>query len=282
MSDAVDRTIGPLDLPKKIARFRALRGIVGGCVMIAVGLVLGLGLWAVSHRAAGPLVLLGILVGGGAIALVTSSISYRQLARAERNPAPYEQFQTSTATDFRVPLHLQPAVVAPGEAIGNWFGPVNTRGMQGIGLQYLAREIDVQAVNTVLFTQHQVIGLMLGPDDEAHLLGTGPLKQAVNEFVKYAPETGDDKGMQFQVLNANHWADMVRALGARPLGEVLPHYLHFGLPYERISYVQVKNHFVNPGFLFHLRDGSRLGYGSFRRDRLGEISSYLRPLVEVR
>lgn len=281
-AEAVDSAIGPLNLPKRIARFGALKGVLSGGASVCIGIILCIILWAAFRRSAAPLIALGIFGGLGMVVLVSSWISYRQLTNAERKPATYEQFQTSTATEYRVPLHLQAAVIAPGEVIGNWYGPVNTRGIHGVGFQYLSSEIDVQAINTLLFTNVQVIGLMLGPDDMQNLLGSGRLKQTANRLVEYAPESGLDKGMQFQVLNERHWVDMVNALARQPLDAELAHYLNFGLPYERIEHVQIKARFVNPGLTFHLRDGSRLGYGSFKEERLSNIAAFLKPFVSVR
>lgn len=279
--ESVDRVLEPLDLPKNLTRFRDVKGIVTGAILVSIGVIGCLVLLAATRRPAAPLIVLGLFGVPGTLRIIGSWTSYRQLTRAVKAPAPtYTQFQTSTATEFRRPLHLGSATTQPGETVGNWFGPVNTQGVHGISFQIVSREVDVQAINTLLFTDYQVIGLMLGPDDLQHL-ESGTLKRVANTFVEYSAEAGVKKGMQFATLNQGHWDEMVRALVAQPLDVSLQNHLNFGLPYGKLERVEVENHFVNPGFTFHLSDDSRVRYGSFRRNRLAEIAAYLKQYVKV-
>jgi len=146
-------------------------------------------------------------------------------------------------------------------------------------------EEDKDAVNTLLFTSNQIIGLMLGPDDVQHLRGSGPLKDAANQLVdryQWSRVSGRSKGMQFGTLNANHWQDMVDALSAQPLEAALSNHLNCGLPYGRVQSVEVKSRFINPGLTIRLTDGSYLWYGTFgKKGRLPEVANYLRSYVTV-
>jgi hypothetical protein len=192
-------------------------------------------------------------------------------------------------TTYVLPPNMEPAAPSHDEQVGTWLGPVNIPRIpagytvnRGWGRRGRA-ETDTNAINTLLFTNLQVIGVMLGPDDLQNLSEMGPLKSAANMFVGKQFEGGIEKGVQFGALNANHWKDMVDALTAQPLVTALRNHLNFGLPYERIKTVELKSRFINPGLTFHLGDGTDLGYRTFRKDKLAEIGAFLtQQFVTVR
>jgi hypothetical protein len=279
--DAATDSIEALNLPKTVGRIRQVIGIVSGLSFILLGLVLGLLVYSHHDDWKLALILFGFLGGSGALSSIGSFISYRQLTRAQKAPETFTQFHTGTATTFRVPLKFQAAQVGPDESIENWFGPVSTQGKAGIGSRVLAKEVDSQAINTLLFTNVQCIGLMLGPDDLQHLRGSGPVKSLANSVVRLDFKSGFTKSVQFGALNANHWDQMVDALSGQPLEAALVNHLNFGLPYDHIDHVEVENHFVNPGLTFHLKDGRRLRYSTFKRDKLPELTGFLKQFVSI-
>jgi hypothetical protein len=279
--DAATDSVEALNLPKTVGRMRAITGIFSGLFFIFLGMVFGLLAYSHHHNWKLALIVLGFLGVAGTWASVTSLIGYRQLTRAQNAPVTFTQFNTGTATTYRVPLKLQGAQVGPDESIESWFGPVSTQGKAGISYQVLFKEIDNQAINTLLFTNVQVIGLMLGPDDLRHLRGSGPVKALANSVVRLDFRSGVTKAVQFDALNANHWDQMVNALSEQPLEATLVNHLNFGLPYDHIHSVEVESHFVNPGFTFHLNDGSRLRYSTFKRSKLPELTRYLKQFVSI-
>jgi hypothetical protein len=206
---------------------------------------------------------------------------------------PYTRFETFVPTSYELPLDLQAAVLAPGESVASWLGPVNKLGGSDVSSHYTRTgwsrrtmvEHDRDAVNTLLFTSYQVIGLMLGPDDLQNLQGSGPVKELANEAVEHWQwyrEGGQAKGVQFGSLNLNHWKDMVDALNAQPLEAALSNHLNCGLPYDRVQSVEVKSRFINPGLTIRLTDGAYLRYGTFgKRSQLADVASYLRSYVKV-
>ena len=283
MIDSVDKVLQPLNLPNTFSRWRALRGITFGIVVLFIGIVISVVMIVDTkgHQLTLALILFAFVGGMGATSLVFSSISYQQLKKGASNQPPYTHFQTATATTYAVPFDLKSAVVDPGEGIANWFGPVTNASLTSGSYQVISREVDTQAVNTLLFTSNQVIGLMLGPDDVKRLRGSGPVKSVANEVLKYAGEGGFTKGVQFEALNANHWDEMVQSLSAQPLEEALSNHLTYGLPYGKIQSVVIKDHLINPGFTIHLTDGKHLRYATFRKDRLPEVANYLKQFVKV-
>jgi hypothetical protein len=190
----------------------------------------------------------------------------------------------SEAEADQAALRLHGAVLSPTESISAWFGPVSiqrTFHAQTAGL-------GAQMVNTLLFTQDQVIALLLGFDDLHSVVDDGPIKTAANEAVKMAPsfytrqgwqEGPSAKSTQFGALNAKHWVEMVDGLRAAPLEDALKTHPNFALPYDAIQSVTVERHFVNPGLTFHLMDGTRIRFVTFNRDRLSEIADFLKPLL---
>jgi hypothetical protein len=201
----------------------------------------------------------------------------------------YTQFETFIPAKYELPLDLQAAVLSDGESIASWLGPVNKLGGSDISSHYVrtsrswsrrsVMEVDRDAVNTFLFTNNQIIGLMLGPDDLQYLRYSGPVKTAANEAIakyQWSREGALAKGVQFASLNANHWKEMVDALSAQPLSTALGDHLNCGLPYDRVQSVKVKSRFINPGLTIYLTDGSYLIYGTFgKKGRLPEVASFL-------
>lgn len=214
-------------------------------------------------------------------------------------PHAYTHFETLIPTTYELPLDLQAAVLGHGESIESWLGPVHKLGGSDVSSHYTRtarsrrsiRAVDRDAVNTLLFTSYQIIGLMIGPDDVQYLHGSGPLKTAANQAIRSWQWTGNRrtgeldaiaKGVQFGSLNANHWQEMVDALSAQPLEAALSNHLNCGLPYDRVQCIEVKSRFINPGLTIRLTDGSYLWYGTFgKKGRLPEVASYLRRYVKV-
>lgn len=292
MTDAVDRVLEPLHLPNTVGRWRALWSVLPGIVFIALGIVIGIAIYGHStqinghhvrgHQLKTALIVGGALAGAGLLlSVVPSLVAYRRLKRSAATPPPsYTHFQTGNATSYQLPLQLKGAVVAFGESVGCWFGPVMNPGMSG-SYTSLGKEVDREAVNTLLFTGSQIIGLMLGPDDLHHLRNTGALRSVANEALKYNSSSGYHKGVQFEVVNANHWMEMVEALTTEPLDTALAGHLNFGLPYDSIQSIEVKDHIVNPGISIHLKDGRHIRYSTFKKDRLAEITTYLKQFVPI-
>jgi hypothetical protein len=213
------------------------------------------------------------------------------------SPQGFTHFETGIPTTYTLPLDLQAAALGPGEAVGSWLGPVDAGGIH-VSRQGMTHEVDKDAINTLLFTCSQVIGIMLGPDDYQYLRGTGPLRTMANEVVRDRRSTGRrvtfgggiggpsvedavQKGVQFASLNRSHWEDMVDALSGQ-LEVALGNHLNFGLPYDRIKSVEMKASFINPGVIFHLTNDSKLHYLTLvKRNRLTEIATYLGQFVRV-
>lgn len=208
------------------------------------------------------------------------------------SPQAFTHFDNFIPTKYELPLDLQPAVLGQGESIANWLGPVNKLGGSDISSHYTRTgwtrrsitEVDRDAVNTLLFTSNQIIGLMLGPDDFRNLK-EGTVKAAANQLVaryQWSRDSGLSKGMQFGTLNASHWEDMVDALTAQPLEAALSNHLNCGFPYDRVQSVEVKSRFINPGLTIRLTDDSYLWYGTYgKKGRLPEVASFLRSYVKV-
>jgi hypothetical protein len=274
---SIDDELQAANLPKKLSRGRQLKGVVFGIAVLIVGAVLSGYLYISQGQATVALLTMAFATTLGLLAVGISLVSYRQLTKSENNPKPYNQFQTSTATNYKVPLDK--AVLSPGESIGNWLGPVNRQGAAGASFQVLSAETDNQAENTLLFTATQVIGLMASPDDLPSSAQTGTLSGLANAAVKYSEETGVEKAVQFAALNAKHWSDIVAKLSEQPLDTILQSHLNFGLPYNKIQTIEVKKSFVNSGLIFHLSDGSSLSYSTLQKERLPEVASYLKQYV---
>jgi hypothetical protein len=187
---------------------------------------------------------------------------------------------------------LGAAVAAQGETIDTWIGPLDPRDAESRGYTSQGDAIDELPVNTLLFTQNQVVGIALGFDDVAQLHDGGGIRDVANRAIEAVrpfrdrsgslQEAGPAKGIQLGALNASRWPALVDALRTQPLESVLSSHRNFGLSYDRVQRVRVHDRVVNSGLTFYLTDGSKMHFLSLRRDRLHEIAAYLRQLhIEV-
>ncbi len=279
--ESLDKALDRHDVPNTLSRWQAIRSMVFASVVILIGVAAGVAIYGSRHHRLAPaLIVFGVVSGMGVFMLVTARIAYVQLRNAARNPPPFTHFQTSTAEVWALPLDFKDAVIDETESVDHWFGPVT---MATLSRSYgvIAKEVDRNAINTLLFTHSQVIGLMLGPADLENLQGPSAVKGLANVVLKHVQEGGWAKTAQFEALNANHWDEMVDALRAEPLAAALKNHLNFGLPYGKVQGVEMKDHLVNPGLTFHLTDGKKIRYATFKRDRLPELARYLKQYVTV-
>jgi len=284
--NAADDKLTPLDVPKKINRFAQIKGLFAGSVLIIIGIISSIFIYGKVHSLKDALVVLAFFAGVGMVALILSIVNYKQLTKSEKNPTSFNQFQTATAAKYNLPtttnkVALEAAVVNPDEAIGGWLGPVNLQGKAGISYQILSKETDNQAINTLVFTKNQVIGLMAGPQDLNVVTQAGALSGAINEAIKFSPESAVQKGVQFESINANHWDRIVANLSGQTLDTVLKSHLNFGLAYSKLQSIEVKNTFINPGLIFHLGDGSKVSFATPSKSKIPDAVSYLKQFVSV-
>lgn len=177
---------------------------------------------------------------------------------------------------------LPAALIGLGESAGEWLGPVAREGSHAFGPP------GGRAANTLLFTEHQVVGVVvsladLDGDAGRPLLDTASRAAVAesNQPSVRARNLGRTTEIPFEALNAARWGDIVAAVLRQPLGTVLAARENFGLPYGQIRAVVVKDRVVNPGVAFELADGSTLRYRAIGRHRLTEVAQFLRPFVTV-
>ncbi len=271
-----------INIPKTFSKYREIKGMIFGLCLLVFGIGFAVYVHGRTHSTKDLLVILGGFGGVGLIVLLISVISYLQLRKSADNNPQFNQFQASTAVNYVTPKGIEAAKVYNDEKILDWFGPVNRSDFKGQSYGILDKEVDKQTANTLLFTNRQIIALMLGPEDAAAL---GPSNNAAegitNMALDYAPEAATQKGFQFEALNAGRWITMVQPLLSQPIGTTLSNHLNIGIPYENIDHIEVKKSLINPGLKIFLKDNSKLSYATFKKDRLDEISNLIRQFVAV-
>ena len=66
-----------------------------------------------------------------------------------------------------------------------------------------------------------------------------------------------------------------------PLSSIVQTHFNYAIPYNKVQSVEVKTGLINPGFVFHLTDGSKVHYSGQHKEQMGEIESYLQQKVRV-
>jgi hypothetical protein len=275
---AIDSDLKSKNIPNSIGRWHDMKGLIFASFLIIAGIIGGI-IIKNQHQTKAALAVFGFVSGVGLIVFLISFISYRQLSRSARQPETYNQFQTDTAVQYNTPISK--AGLSADETIGSWLGPVNRTDKGGISYTLVSKEVDNQAINTLVFTSKQVIGLMIAPQDLPAANG-GVLAAAgalANEAVKYSADGAEQKDLQFEMLNSRHWEDMVNQLSAQPLQSVLDSHLNFGLAYNSIASIEVKNSIVNSGLVFHLKDNSKLTYSTMLKSQITPAAQYLRQYI---
>lgn len=178
---------------------------------------------------------------------------------------------------------LSTAILGLGESAAEWLGPVSRERTRVTG------RAGSHEANTLLFTEHQVIGFDVGLADLAgdarHPLLGAASRAAVAESsrpIVRARNLGRETEIPFEALNATRWGAIVAPLLGQPLDAVLAGRENFGLPYGQIQEVVVSDRIVNPGIAFELADGTTLRYRAIGRQRLSEVAQFLQPFVTVR
>jgi hypothetical protein len=266
------------DVPKKWSEFQQLKSLlIGVCIALASPFFGNYVYNKDNHQA-------GILVGVigtifGLILAIGSWVSYRQLRRAEKKPKTHNEFQTSTATEYSAPLASANASTND-EKIVNWLGPIIRADKGSISHSILAKEVLKQAENTLLFTPTQIIAIMLTPEDTKNIQ-QGAVGSAASAFINYSSDTAGDKNQEFRVLYSRRWDQLIENVKSQPLENVIQTHLNYGIPYSSIKSVKLKKTLVNPGFVFELTDGNKLRFGVYRKDKIKEITEFLRQRTDV-
>jgi len=271
---------GGTSLLKKFVIIKQVIAMIVGGFIAFIGLIIGLLFMGKSAKAG---IIIILIVGGiGVLIFVLSFISHRQLTRSIKNPPQFNSFQTTTAVQYKMPgdSAVSAAVAKPNEAIGSWLGPVNRKGMSGVSFQVLSKEVDNQSENTLLFTQTQIIGLMITPQDLGDVQQSA-VRGVLNQVINNVPGSAIEKDTQFEALNSKKWEQLVASLSSQSLQSVLGSHFNFGIPYSLVQSVEVHDSLINSGLTFHLSDGSKLGYATLRKEQIPNAVNYLRQFIST-
>jgi hypothetical protein len=275
----VTQSLNSADLPKKFAKYQAMKGMFAAVPMFFVGIIIAAVVYNKTHSKKDLLIIIlaDIVVGG--FTFLISYISYRQLKKAQAQPTTFNQFQSGTAVTYTTPL--PPTTVAADEVVGSWLGPVWVGGKQGIDVQVLNHESDHQTANTLLFTNKQIITILLGPQDVPSSLAGGLLNQVASSSIQYSDEAEAAKNQEFTLLYAKKWEAIMQNLLVQNIQALQQNHLTSGIPFDQIDHVEVKRSLINPGLVIHMRDGKKLTYPTQRKDLLDQAQNYLQQYVTV-
>lgn len=190
------------------------------------------------------------------------------------------QYSTDTSVTFVTPFDT--ANISENEKVLNWVGPVYRQNLMLVDTQLLGKEKDKAPENTLLFTDNQIIAIMIGPQDiEMMKTNNGPIKNLTSDLVNFNPEDYYSKDIQNQLLYYKQWSKIMENILSLPLNQILSGHLNFGVPNSLIESVKLKNRIVNPGFVFNLKDGNKMSYTTFDKSRINEVADFLSSKFKV-
>ena len=263
----------PDNIPKKISEFQSLRGILTGVILIVASIIIGTVVYQYS--------LVGsILIGGGGlvisgIVITISAIGFRQLRDAEKSPNSFNEFQTSTAVKYKTPLSA--ANMSPDEVVEGWLGPVTVGGRGGFSFQLVNKEYTNQSANTLLFTNKQIVAVLIGPQDMPPSLAADTAFTAV----QYSPEDAVTKNVQFDALYAHKWGDILRSVMASGLQNLPQQHLTYAIPYDQVKNAEIVKKIINSGITVTLKNGKKLVYNTLLKEQLDSAQPILQKYIQV-
>lgn len=269
------------NLAKTFGKYNSIKGMIFSVIFFVVVVTLAIIIYHKTHSSRALVYLIGLFGGGAVVLFIVSYIGYRQLKHSSDNNSQFNQFQTSTAVTYSQPKGFAPAEVLADEKILNWFGPVMRTGHGASSYIVINKEVDKQTENTLLFTNRQIIGLMLGPEDTSSVQTPSKVGGLLNQAINLAPETAIQKTTQFEALNTSKWPQMVQSLTAQPFATILAKHLNVGIPYGDIDHIEFKTGLINPGLHIFLKNGNKLNYSTFKSGRIAEVQTTLAPLVKI-
>ena len=182
----------------------------------------------------------------------------------------------SSGTSVTLEKSFDSANITDGEKILDWVGPATRYGKGAGFINILDKETDLSPENTLLFTDHQIIAIMVGPDDINKVKNqNGFIKNIASSVVDISTETHQEKNIQNVILYLKQWPEIMGNLLSLPLNQLLESHFNFGVPNDLIESVFVKNGILNPGFVFKLKDGRELSYAVQNKDKMDEAATFL-------
>lgn len=184
------------------------------------------------------------------------------------------KFSSGTSVTLEKPFDC--ANIANGEKVLDWVGPAIRYGKGAGYIDILDKETDLSPENTLLFTDHQIIAIMVGPDDINKVKNqNGFIKDIASSVVDISIETHQEKNIQNVFLYLKQWPEIMGNLLSLPLDQLLESHFNFGVPNDLIESVYVRTGMLNPGFVFKLKDGTELPYAVQNKDRMDEVATFL-------
>ncbi len=268
------------NIPKKYQEYKQVKNIVKVWGFAAIGIIFSIFLYSAKHDLTISLIFAGFILGIAIIGTILSLVSLQQLRRSEKQQPGLQmnQFQTGTAVTYQTDAPT--ATVEADESVIGWLGPVSRADKLIVDKQWLMNEHNYAAANTLVFTNKQIIAVMLGPQDVPSDLAGGLLNQVASTAIAYSDEGSLDKDVQFTSLYAHKWEQIMTNLSHTPLAEISQNHITYGISYTSISSFEVKRTFINPGIVFHMSDGTVRSFTTMRKDLLDGIQTLLQGYLK--
>ena len=273
-----DEKARQFNLPKIISEIREVKGMISSLFFLLFGIIMGIIVYTKSHSTTYALLASSILGIGAIILFLISFIGLRQLRNAEKIPDTFNQFQTGTAVTYNTPKPK--SKISTNETIIDWLGPVSVGGKAGISWTVLEHESMNQSINTLLFTNYQIIAFLIGPQDVPTASAGGTLNQVASAFINYSDGSAFDKNAFSTILYANKWQDIVASLIKTDLNKIIDSHLNYGIPFTSIDSYRINTSSINSGLTLYLKDGGKMSFTTQRKDLLNQTETAIKKFIK--
>lgn len=190
----------------------------------------------------------------------------------EMSTSKLSQYVTDTQVTYKTNYSV-------GRAIGNeqvvtWIGPVVQNG-QWSYIGPTLKETNRQAINTLIFTDRQIVGIMLATAD------VKGFKDGYSDIFNSLNSASASQDQYLFMMNYHkYWPVIVAELLKSPLEEILQTHINMGIQYSDIQSINITKNFLQARIIkIILKSGHELSF-SVTFTNLDQIRSLLQPLQQ--
>lgn len=155
----------------------------------------------------------------------------------------------------------------------SWLGALDRTDLKGLSSSVGLKEYVNSAENTLLLVNGKIIALALTQED-FNLLGGSGAMHVIAQFAA-ADESAVEQKQNLTMLNYKKWPAMIEYIQSKTLSEFVGSHYNFELPFAKISRIEPRTGFINPGVYIHLSDGTTLKYNTMIK---GQIEPFVTAL----
>jgi hypothetical protein len=187
----------------------------------------------------------------------------------------FDYIKSSQLVTFSTPYPA--AIISNEEKVLNFIGPIQRYGLKWSATgQFLNHLYTKSAENTLLFTDKQIIAILVGPSDINKISNETSSTQKNLSFLVNFGGNYFDKNSQINALFASKWPLIVNRIIEMPLTNIMQDHLNFGIPYSLINQIEI----IDKGLIkINLKNGDVVNYFTFNNECLVGIKGFVESIL---